>query len=139
MPRCYVAAMLADINLGEILWSLLVIYLMIMYFVVVITVIFDIFRSNDLSGWAKALWAIALIFLPIITLLVYLVRRGDGIGKRNLADAERAKAQTDAYIRSVAPAAAGGAASELEKAKGLLDGGAITQAEFDALKAKLLA
>ena len=76
---------LADVNLGEILWSLLVLYLMFMYFLVVIIVILDMFRSDDLSGWLKALWSVALIAFPIVALLVYLVMRGDGMGLRSLA------------------------------------------------------
>jgi hypothetical protein len=126
---------LADVNLGEILWSLLVLYLMFMYFLVVIIVILDMFRSDDLSGWAKALWSVALIAFPIVSLLVYLVMRGDGIGMRNLARERRAP---DTVPPPPPPPAAGGPASELEKAKGLLDTGAISQAEFDALKAKVL-
>jgi hypothetical protein len=127
---------LADVNLGEILWSLLVLYLMFMYFLVVIIVILDMFRSDDLSGWAKALWCVALIVFPIISLLVYLVMRGDGIGLRNLARERRA---SDAVPPPPPPPpAALGPASELEKAKGMLDSGVISQAEFDTLKAKVL-
>jgi hypothetical protein len=129
--------MLGAFGLGELLWSLLVIYLMIMYFVIVFTVIVDIFRSEDLSGIKKAIWALALFFFPIITLIIYLVARGDGMGKRQMAVAQRNRQQTDEYIRSVATP--GGAASEIERAKQLLDSGAISQAEYDALKAKALA
>lgn len=129
--------MLANIGLGELLWSLLVIYLMVMYFVIVFTVIFDVFRSDDLSGFKKALWAFALLIFPIITMLLYLIIRGNGMGKRSQAAAQAAKADTDAYIRSVA--GGGSVASELEKAKALLDSGAITADDYAALKAKILA
>lgn len=130
--------MLANIGLGELLWSLLVIYLMVMYFVIVFTVIFDVFRSDDLSGFKKALWAFALLFFPIITMLLYLIIRGGGMGQRSQAAAQAAKADTDAYIRSVA---GGGSsvASELEKAKALLDSGAISADDYASLKAKILA
>ncbi|MEY4231314.1 MAG: hypothetical protein RLZZ362_2163 [Actinomycetota bacterium] len=130
--------MLANIGLGELLWSLLVIYLMVMYFVIVFTVIFDVFRSDDLSGFKKALWAFALLFFPIITMLVYLIVRGNGMGQRSQAAAQAAKADTDAYIRSVA-GGGGSVASELEKAKALLDSGAISAEDYAALKAKILA
>ena len=129
--------MLAEIGLGEILWSLLVIYLMVMYLVIVFTVIFDIFRSDDLSGVKKAIWVIALLMFPFITLVVYLISRGDGLGQRNLAAAQSSKAAADEYIRSVA-APGGGVATELEKAKALVDNGAITADEFATIKSRLL-
>jgi hypothetical protein len=131
--------MLANIGLGELLWSLLVIYLMVMYFVIVFTVIFDVFRSDDLSGFKKALWAFALLLFPIITMLLYLIIRGGGMGQRSQAAAQAAKADTDAYIRSVAGSGSGNVASELEKAKALLDSGAITADDYANLKAKILA
>jgi hypothetical protein len=128
---------LADIDLGDILWTLLLLYLMLMYFVVVVAVILDLFRSNDLSGWAKAVWAVALIVFPILAVVVYLVTRGDGIGQRNLdraaADAERSASAPPPPPPPMA------AASELEKAKVLLDAGAISPEEYDRLKTKLLA
>lgn len=129
--------MLAALGLGELLWSLLVIYLMVMYLVIVFTVIFDIFRSDDLSGVKKAIWVIALLMFPFITLVVYLIARGDGLGQRNLAAAQQSRAAADDYIRSVA-VTGGGVATEIEKAKGLLDSGAITADEFAAIKSRLL-
>ena len=127
--------MLANIGLGEILWSLLVIYVMIMYFMIMFTIIVDLFRSHDVGGVAKAIWAVLLIFFPIFTMIAYLVTRGKGMAERNNKAAQAAKADTDNYIRSVA----GGTASELEKAKALLDSGAVSAAEYEALKAKILA
>lgn len=126
--------MVANIGLGEILWSLLVIYVMIMYFMIMFTIIVDMFRSHDIGGFAKAIWAIALIFLPILTMIAYLITRGKGMAERNTRAAEAAKADTDSYIRSVA----GGSASELEKAKQLHDSGAINADEYAALKAKII-
>jgi hypothetical protein len=127
--------MLANIGLGEILWSLLVIYVMIMYFMIMFTIIVDLFRSPDVGGVAKAIWAVLLIFFPIFTMIAYLITRGKGMAERNNKAAQAAKADTDNYIRSVA----GGTASELEKAKALLDSGAVSAAEYEALKAKILA
>jgi hypothetical protein len=127
--------MLANIGLGEILWSLLVIYVMIRYFMIMFTIIVDLFRSPDVGGVAKAIWAVLLIFFPIFTMIAYLITRGKGMAERNNKAAQAAKADTDNYIRSVA----GGTASELEKAKALLDSGAVSAAEYEALKAKILA
>jgi len=129
--------MLAEINLGELLWSLLVIYLMVMYFVIVITVVVDIFRSDDLSGVGKAVWVLALLVFPFLSMLLYLVIRGKSMNERRLEQVQQAKADTDSYIRDVAGSA--GPASELEKAKALLDSGSIDAAEYDRLKTRILA
>jgi hypothetical protein len=127
--------MLANIGLGEILWSLLVIYVMIMYFMIMFTIIVDLFRSKDVGGLGKAVWAVLLIFFPLITMIAYLIMRGKGMADRNQKAAEAAKADTDNYIRTVA----GGSATELEKAKQLHESGAISADEYAALKAKILA
>ena len=128
--------MLARIGLGELLWSLFVIYLMIMYFVIVFSIIADIFRS-DMSGGKKAVWAVLLFFFPVVTMIVYLIKNGDSMGKRNMEAAQRQKDLTDSYIREAA--GTGNAASELEKAKSLLDSGAIDADDYAKLKAKILA
>ncbi len=130
--------MLAEINLGELLWSLLVIYLMVMYFVLVFTVVIDIFRSDDLSGVGKALWGLALILFPFVTMLGYLIVRGGSMARRRAEQAAQARADADAYIRDVA-GSGGGPASELEKAKALLDSGDIDTTEYSQLKARILA
>jgi hypothetical protein len=95
----------------------------------------DIFRRKDTSGFSKALWIIFVIVLPYLGVLIYLIANHEGMADRNMAQMQRQQEQTDAYIKSVA----GGSAAEIEKAKGLLDSGAITQAEFDTLKQKALA
>lgn len=127
--------MLARIGLGELLWSLLVIYIMVMYLVIVFTIIMDIFRS-DMSGVMKAVWSILLFFFPFITMVVYLVKHGGAMGRRNIKAAEQQKEATDAYIREVV--GSGGPASELQTAKSLLDSGAITADEYASLKTKIL-
>jgi hypothetical protein len=129
---------IAAIGLGELLWSLLVIYLMVTYFVMLFSVVRDIFRSDDMGGFGKAAWCFALFFFPFVSLLVYLIARGQGMAKRSAADAAKAQADVDDYIRSVA-SSGGGAATELAKAKELVDSGAITAEEFTALKRRLLA
>lgn len=127
--------MLARIGLGELLWSLLVLYLMVMYLIITFSIITDIFRS-DMSGGKKALWAAALFFFPVITMIVYLVKNGDAMSRRNLRAVEQQKQLTDAYIRDAA--GTGGPASELEKAKSLLDNGVIDADDYARLKARIL-
>jgi hypothetical protein len=122
--------MIARIGLGELLWSLFVLYLMVMYFVVVFSIITDIFRS-DMSGGKKAMWSALLFFFPIITMIVYLIKNGDSMGKRNLQAMQRQKDMTDSYIREAA--GTGGAASELATAKSLLDSGAIDADDYAKL------
>lgn len=127
---------LADIGLGELLWSLLVIFFMVTYFMMLFYVIVDLFRDHELGGVAKAIWLIVLLFFPFITLLVYMIARGDGMAKRNIAHAQAAQADFDSYVQNVASSAS--PADQIASAKSLLDQGAITQEEFDALKAKAL-
>ena len=95
----------------------------------------DLFRDRKLNGWAKAAWFVFLIFLPFVTALVYLIARGRGMGERQAEQIREVKQAQDDYIRQVA----GGPAAEIAEAKKLLDSGAITQAEFEALKARALA
>ncbi|HET6939665.1 MAG TPA: SHOCT domain-containing protein, partial [Nocardioides sp.] len=109
----------------------------IAYLMVMFNIIIDLFRDKSVSGWAKALWIVCLIFFPLITALVYLIARGGGMADRSVAEARQVQADTDDYIRSVASSAS--PAEQIAQAKGLLDSGAITQQEFDALKAKALA
>ena len=99
----------------------------------------DIFRSKDLGGFAKTLWVLFVILIPWLGILVYLIARGKGMQERQLEQArEMQRAQTE-YIKSVAGGSATNPADQIASAKGLLDSGAITQAEFDQLKAKALA
>ena len=99
----------------------------------------DIFRSTDLGGVAKTLWVLFVIFIPWLGVLVYLIARGRGMQERQLEQARAMqKAQTE-YIQSVASGSAPSPADQIASAKGLLDSGAITKAEFDQLKAKALA
>ena len=115
--------------------SVLYFTLFFMWIWIAVMVFIDIFRSHDMGGFAKAIWVIFVILLPYLGVLIYLIANHDGMADRNLAQVQQQKAATDEYIRSVS----GGAAGEIEKAKGLLDSGAITQAEFDSIKAKALA
>ena len=102
-----------------------------------ITVFADIFRRHDLSGWGKAGWTVLLIVLPYLGVFIYLIANSQGMAERRAKEASDAQAQFDGYVRSVA-GDGGGAAAEIERAKQLLDSGAINQDEFEAIKQKAL-
>ena len=127
---------LADIDLGDILWSLLVFYFMVIYFIALFSVISDLFRSRDLSGIAKAGWTLFILVLPVLSMFIYLIVRGDSMADRAFEKRQQADAQVREYVRDVAPSSS---ADEIAKAKQLLDSGAINQAEFDQLKQNALA
>jgi hypothetical protein len=126
----------ADYPLLDVFWTMLFFFLWVIWFWLLITVFTDIFRRHDLSGWAKAAWMIFVIVLPYLGVFVYLITQSRHMAERNVRDVQAAQSQLDDRIRSVA---GGGAAAEIEKAKQLLDSGAITQAEYEAIKQKSLA
>lgn len=121
----------------DVLWTMFIFFLWIIWFWLLFTVFIDIFRRHDISGGKKALWLIFTIILPYLGVFIYLITQNEGITQRNIDRAQSQKAQFDDYVRTTA--GGGGAAAEIERAKGLLDSGAITQAEFDAIKQKALA
>ena len=121
----------------DFFWFTVSFFLLMAYLVVLFQILTDLFRDKGTSGWLKAVWVFFLIFFPILTSLVYLIARGHGMAERNVAAARAAQADTEAYIRSVS-AGSSSPADEIARAKGLLDSGAISQQEFDALKAKAL-
>jgi hypothetical protein len=126
----------ADYPFLDVLWTMLVIFLWVMWFWILITVWTDVFRRRDIGGGMKTLWLIFTILTPFLGVFIYLIANNDGIAQRNV---EQMKAQQERFDEAVrASAGSGGAAAEIEKAKGLLDSGAISQAEFDAIKAKAL-
>jgi hypothetical protein len=126
----------ADYALGEVLWTMFVLFMWIIWFWLLITVFSDLFRDHETSGAAKAGWSIFVILLPYLGVFVYLLARGNGMAQRAASQQRAAQAQFDSYVRETA--GGGGAASEIASAKALLDSGAITQEEFDQLKAKAL-
>jgi Phospholipase_D-nuclease N-terminal/Short C-terminal domain len=121
----------------NILWTTLIFFAWVIFIWIAITVLIDVFRRKDLSGWAKAAWVIFVVLIPWIGVLVYLIVNHDGMADRQYREAATAQSQFDEYVRQTA-GTGGGSAAEIEKAKKLLDDGTITQAEFDALKAKAL-
>ena len=122
----------------DILWTTLIFFAWVIFIWIAITVLIDVFRRKDISGWGKAAWVIFVVLIPWIGVLVYLIVNHDGMAERRYRDAATAQQQFDDYVRQTA-GSGGGAAAEIEKAKGLLDNGTITQAEFDAIKSKALA
>ncbi|SEC03260.1 SHOCT domain-containing protein [Microbacterium hydrocarbonoxydans] len=114
-------------------WS----FVFISYLMVVFTIIGDIFRDSSLNGWLKAVWVIFLVFLPFLTSLVYLIARGQGMAQRRGEQIAELHAAQTAYIRETAGSSS--PADDITKARGLLDSGVITSAEFETLKAKALA
>jgi putative oligomerization/nucleic acid binding protein/phospholipase D-like protein len=127
---------LADINLGEALLLALEIFFFVIWIWILITILSDLFRDHELSGWGKAAWVLFLVFVPFITALIYLIARGEGMRDRTIKAQAEAKQHMDAYIREQAHASP---ADELHKLNELKEKGAISADEFDRAKAKLLA
>jgi putative oligomerization/nucleic acid binding protein/phospholipase D-like protein len=122
--------------LGGVIWTMLVFFAWVFWIIIAIRCFSDIFRRHDMSGFVKVIWCVFIIIAPFLGVFVYILAYHTGMAERDLASAQAAQQQMDQYIRSTA---GGGSAAEIEKAKGLLDSGAITQAEFDQIKAKALA
>jgi putative oligomerization/nucleic acid binding protein/phospholipase D-like protein len=126
----------ADYPFLDVLWTLLIFFLFIIWIMILFRVIVDIFRRHDIHGGGKTLWLIFVIVLPFLGVFVYLIAESHGMAERQMQDVQASQQQLDDHIKSVS---GGGAAGEIEKAKSLLDSGAITQAEYDSIKAKALA
>jgi hypothetical protein len=127
----------ADYPFLDVLWTMLVFFLWVAWFMVLFHVVADIFRRRDASGGKKTLWLLFVLFLPFLGVFVYLIANSDDMAQRNLEQARAQQAQMDDYVRTVA--GSGSATAEIDRAKQLLDSGAITQPEFEAIKAKALA
>jgi Short C-terminal domain/Phospholipase_D-nuclease N-terminal len=125
----------ADYPFLDILWTMIIFFSWVAWIWILITVFVDIFRRDDIGGWGKAGWVVFTIVLPFLGVLIYLIAQHDGMRQRSMRQAEAQKQTFDQYVRE----AAGGSATEIAKAKELLDAGTITQEEFDAIKAKALA
>jgi hypothetical protein len=120
----------------EVLWFIFISFALVAYLMVMFAIVGDLFRDRDTSGVVKAIWIFALIFLPILTSLVYLITRGQAMTERAARDAESAQARQDAYIRDVAAKAT--PADQIAQARSMLDAGVINQAEYERLKEKAL-
>ena len=126
----------AEFGSGQVLWSTFWIFMFIIWFWLLITVFGDLFRDRELSGWAKAAWSLFVIALPYLGVFVYLIARGHGMADRAIAQQQAQQAQFDSYVRETAGTSS--PADELLKAKQLLDSGAISDAEFQKIKADAL-
>jgi Short C-terminal domain/Phospholipase_D-nuclease N-terminal len=126
----------ANYNFASFLWDVLVIFAFVIWFWLLIVVFGDLFSRTDISGWGKAGWIIFVIILPYLGVFIYFIANGNSMGERAAAKAQAQQAQVDDYVRSVASSDT--SADQIAKGKQLLDSGAITQAEFDQLKAKAL-
>lgn len=124
----------SEYPLMDIIWTMLVFFVWIMWFWTLIVVLSDVFSRQDIGGWHKAVWVVVMLFLPLLGVLIYLIADGKGMAERRAKDFQAQQDMMDARIRTVA----GGATGEIAKGKELLDSGAITQEEFDALKSKAL-
>jgi Phospholipase_D-nuclease N-terminal/Short C-terminal domain len=122
----------ADYPFLDVLWTMILFFAWVAWIWIAITVFADVFRRHDINGWAKAAWVVLVIVLPFLGVLIYLISQHEGMTERSVKDAQTQKAAFDQYVRE----AAGGSAAEIAKAKELLDTGTISQAEFDAIKAK---
>jgi putative oligomerization/nucleic acid binding protein/phospholipase D-like protein len=127
----------ADYPFLDVLWSMVVFFAFVIWVWLLIAVFADVFRRHDLSGWGKAGWTVLLIVLPYLGVFIYLIAHGREMAQRSAEARGAQQAQVDSYVRSVADG--GGPAAEIERAKQLLDSGAITQAEYEAIKQKALA
>jgi hypothetical protein len=128
----------SDYPFLDVLWTLFIFFLWVIWFWLLFTVFIDVFRRHDIGGWKKAAWLVFVIILPFLGVFIYIITQNDGMTQRNLDRAKAQQAQFDKYVRETA-GGGGGAATEIANAKQLLDQGAITQAEFDAIKQKALA
>ena len=120
----------------DVVWFIFISFAFVAYLMVMFAVLGDLFRDRDTSGFAKAVWVIALIFLPLLTSLVYLVARGRGMTERNMRQAALLRQQQEAYVREVAGHTT--PSDQIAQARALLDAGAISQPEYEALKTKAL-
>ena len=125
----------ADYPFMDVFWSMIIFFFWVIWIWIVITVLMDVFRRHDIGGWAKAAWVIFVVVLPWLGVLIYLIVEHDGMRERSMKQAQAQKREFDEYVRD----AAGGSAAEIARAKELLDSGALTQDEFERIKAKALA
>jgi hypothetical protein len=125
----------ADYPFLDVLWTMILFFCWVAWIWIVVTVFIDVFRRDDIGGWAKAGWVVFVIVLPFLGVLVYLIAQHDGMRERSVKQVQAQQQAFDQYVRDTA----GGSAAEIAKAKELLDSGAITQEEFEKIKGKALA
>jgi hypothetical protein len=129
---------LAEVGLGDLIWTSIWIFFLIMFIWVFISIISDLFRDHELSGVAKALWVVALIIFPLVGSLVYLIVRGQGMAERSARQARHAQAEFDSYIRTTAASSGSGPVDDLTRLSELRSSGALTDAEYETVKARIV-
>jgi len=128
---------LADFNLVDALWAMFIFFIWVMFFMILIQCVMDLFRDDSESGAMKALWVICFILFLPFAVLIYLIVRGKGMAERNIERQQQQQAEFNDYVKQAA--GTGDPATQIANAKALLDAGTISQAEFDAMKSKALA
>ena len=128
----------AEFGTGQVFWSMLWFFLFFIWIWLLIVVFGDIFRSDDLSGWSKALWCIFIIVVPYLGVFVYLIARGHKMQEHSIKEAQAQEAQLRSYVQNVAGSGGGGAADEIARLADLRDKGVISEAEFQQAKAKAI-
>ena len=126
----------ADYPFLDIFWTMIIFFCWVIWIWMVVAILADVFSRHDISGWVKAAWTVLIIVLPFLGVLVYLIAHSKDMAERRAGESRAAKADFDEYVKSVA--SNGGPASEISKAKQLLDSGAITQAEYESIKARVV-
>jgi Phospholipase_D-nuclease N-terminal/Short C-terminal domain len=127
----------ADYPFLDVFWTMLVFFFWVIWIWILITVLIDLFRRHDISGWGKAAWALFVIVLPYLGVFVYLITQGGKMAERRAEEIRASQASFDDYVRNVSTSA--GPSDQIARGKELLDSGAISQEEFDQLKRKALA
>lgn len=130
--------LIAEVSLGDMIWTSIWIFFLIMFIWLFIAIVGDLFRDHEVSGGAKAIWVVALIVFPLIGSLVYLVLRGHGMAERSAAQVQQAQAQFDSYVRTTASSTGTGPVDDLTRLAELRANGTITDTEFDSLKARIV-
>jgi TRAP-type mannitol/chloroaromatic compound transport system permease small subunit len=124
-------------SLGDWLWWLLIVFFMVVYFMMLFRIIFDIFRNRESSGWVKAGWLLFLFVVPLLAMLIYVIVNGKHMAERDIKEMQAVQQAQNDYIKSVAGST--DPTTQIAQAHGLLEKGAISQQEFDAIKSKALA
>jgi hypothetical protein len=139
MEGLYEMTFAADYPFLDVFWTMIIFFCWVIWIWIVITILVDVFRRDDIGGFAKAAWVVFVIILPFLGVLIYLIAQHDGMRDRSIRQAKEQKQAFDEYVREAAGSSGGGSADQIAQAKQLLDSGAITQEEFERLKAKALA
>ena len=126
----------SDYPFFDVVWTIVIFFVWVAWLMILFRIFADVFRRHDISGWGKAAWLVFVVVVPFLGVLIYLIANGQEMSQRDVEQSRAARAEFDDYVKSTA--GSGGPAAEIDKAKQLLASGAITQAEFDAIKAKAL-